>query len=153
MARSVSTRAVVVGVVLLSLVTPVGAGAAPFVRVRAGTANVREGPSTKTPIVRRAYEDDPLRVLTRRGGWLKVRDFEGNVGWIHTSLTDQTSAVIVTASRANIRSGPGRSYPVMATAEYGLAFRVTRDAGRWVEIELDGGSRGWVHEGLVWGDD
>lgn len=152
MARNRSTR-VVVGAVLLFLVTLAGAGAVPFVRVKVGIANVRNGPSTKTSILRRAYEDDPLQVLTRKGAWLKVRDFEGYVGWVHVSLTDAESAVIVTASRANIRSGPGTSHPVISTAEYGLAFPVVRDAGRWVEVELGDGSRGWVHESLVWGND
>lgn len=152
MARGRATR-VVVGAVLLFLVTLAGAGAVSFVRVKVGIANVREGPSTKTSILRRAYEDDPLQVLTRKGAWLKVRDFEGYVGWVHASLTEPGPAVIVTASRANIRSGPGTSHPVISTAEYGLAFPVVRDAGRWVEVELGDGSRGWVHESLVWGND
>lgn len=153
MARSGATRVVVGMPTLVLLVTLAGAGAVSFVRVNVGIANVREGPSTKTSILGRAYEHDPLQVLTRRGAWLKVRDFEGYVGWVHVSLTDPGRAVIVTASRANIRSGPGTSHPVISAAEYGLAFPVVRDAGRWVEVELGDGSRGWVHESLVWGAD
>lgn len=123
-----------------------------FVRVTAEAANLRKSPTRSAEALRQAYEDDPLRVLASRGDWLMVRDFEGREGWIHARLTDGRPTVIVTASVANVRSGPGTRHVVTYTAERGVAFRVTGTRGAWVGVVHADGARGWIHRELVWGD-
>jgi SH3-like domain-containing protein len=123
-----------------------------FVRVTAETANVRKAPARSAEALRQAFEDDPLRVLASRGGWLKIRDFEGQEGWIHAGLTDGRATVIVTARVANVRSGPGTGHAVTYTAERGVAFRVTGTRGDWVRVTHADGAQGWVHRDLLWGE-
>jgi SH3-like domain-containing protein len=123
-----------------------------FVRVTAEAANVRKSPARTAQALRQAYEDDPLRVIATRGSWLKVRDFEGQEGWIHSRLTDGRATVIVTAAVANVRSGPGRTHAVTYTAERGVAFRVTGKRGSWVQVTHADGAQGWIHRELVWGE-
>ncbi len=129
------------------------ASAAPgeYVRVKVETANVRKQPSTGAEALWQVYENDPLKVLAERGAWLKVRDFEGEEGWVYAPLTDERATVIVTASVANIRSGPGTSHPVAYTADRGVAFLLLGTRGEWLEVEHADGARGWVHRALVWG--
>lgn len=129
------------------------ASAAPgdYVRVKVETANVRKQPTPRAEALWQVYENDPLKVLAERGAWLKVRDFEGEEGWVYAPLTDERPAVIVTASVANVRSGPGTSHPVAYTADRGVAFRVLRTRGEWLEVEHADGERGWLHRTLVWG--
>ncbi len=123
-----------------------------FVRVRVDTANVRKAPTTDAAAVSLAYEDDPLRVVATRRGWLKVRDFQGEEGWIYGPLTDQRPAVIVTAPVANLRSGPGATHPVTHTAERGVSFRAIGRRGAWIRVEHADGTRAWIHRSLVWGE-
>jgi len=129
------------------------ASAAPgdYVRVKVETANVRKQPTARAEALWQVYENDPLKVLAERGAWLKVRDFEGEEGWVYAPLTDERPAVIVTASVANVRSGPGTSHPVAYTADRGVAFLVIRTRGEWLEVEHADGERGWLHRTLVWG--
>jgi SH3-like domain-containing protein len=140
------------GVVALGLAMSAAAENVEFVRVTAEAANVRKSPARSADALRQAFEDDPLRVLATRGGWLKVRDFEGQEGWIHAGLTDGRATVIVTARVANVRSGPGTEHAVTYTAERGVAFRVTGTRGSWVRVTHSDGAQGWVHRELVWGD-
>jgi SH3-like domain-containing protein len=122
-----------------------------FVRVKVETANVRGGPSTRAALLRQAYENDPLRVVERRGAWLRVVDFTGQPGWIHTSLTDPARAVMVARRSVNVRSGPGTRYEIRFSAEHGVGFRVIDVRGEWLHVEHADGDRGWIYRPLVWG--
>lgn len=122
-----------------------------YIRIKVETANVRKQPTTRAETVWQVYENDPLKVVAERGAWLKVRDFAGEEGWVYAPLTDERPAVIVTASVANIRSGPGTGHPVAYTADRGVAFLVTGTRGEWLEVEHADGAHGWLHRTLVWG--
>lgn len=124
-----------------------------WARVKVDTANLRQGPGTNFEVLARAYENDPLKVLGRKGKWLSVLDFQGSKSWIYGSLIDREPAVIVTASTANVRSGPGTRHAIVFTAERGVAFRVLASTGRWLKVEHEDGDQGWIYERLVWGAD
>jgi SH3-like domain-containing protein len=144
--------------VLLAIASVVASRSAPaepsrYVRVRADTVNLRERPSTSADRVTFLYEDDPLQVLGRRAGWVKVRDFRGYEGWVSGGLIDQRPSVVVRVRAANVRSGPGRAHDVLYTADRGVAFRVRATRGEWLEVEHADGARGWVHRRVGWGAD
>jgi SH3-like domain-containing protein len=122
-----------------------------FVRVRVETANLREGPSVEADFVRYAHESEPLLVVDRQEGWLKVRDADRQVAWIHEPLTDHRPAVVVTRDLVNVRTHPGTDHPIAFTAERGVNLLVLDRQGPWLHVEHDVG-RGWVHSSLVWGD-
>jgi SH3-like domain-containing protein len=58
---------------------------------------------------------------------------------------------LVTTGRANLRSGPGTSFEVVATVE--AATRLTGHASsqEWLRVTLADGRSAWVHQGLVRG--
>lgn len=58
----------------------------PHFVVKAKTANIRSGPSTRNRIVGKASYGDVLRTLAHRGDWAKIRDAEGLVGWVARRL-------------------------------------------------------------------
>ena len=122
-----------------------------FVRVRVDTANLREAPSLDADVVRSAHESEPLEVVARRGAWLKVRDSDGRLAWIHEPLTDRRPAVVVTRDVVNVRARPGTDHPIVFTAERWVNLLVLGREGQWLHVEHDVG-RGWVHGSLVWGD-
>ncbi len=48
--------------------------------------NVRSGPSSKKPVLFIVDREVPLKVLKRKGRWIKVEHEDGDQGWIHASL-------------------------------------------------------------------
>jgi len=138
--------------VLVCLVSLQGVSwAAEMVRVKVKIANVRSGPGKKFNKVGKVPENYPYRVISRKGRWLKVRDFEGFEDWIYGPLTDKKPAAAVKVKRANVRQGPGTNHPIVLTADKGVAFRILAKKGDWVKVRTDEGDQGWVSRNLLWG--
>jgi len=138
--------------VLVCLVSLQGVSwAAEMVRVKVKTANVRSGPGKKFDKVGKVPENYPYQIISRKGRWLKVRDFEGFVDWIYGPLTDKKPAAAVKVKRANVRQGPGTDHPIVLTADKGVAFRILARKGDWVKVRTDEGDQGWVSRNLLWG--
>jgi SH3-like domain-containing protein len=126
------------------------ARAARFVRVKVEVANLRVKPSRRSELVRRAYENEPLRVVGGRDDWLHVRDLSGETAWISAGLTDGRPAAVVVRDLVNVRQQPGTGHPVVFTAERGVNLLVLDRSGRWLRVRHDVGE-GWLHDSLVWG--
>lgn len=55
----------------------------------------------------------------------------------------------VRCSKANIRSGPGVDYKVIAHASFKEKIGVLQQKGKWLGIETKKGKRGWVYAKLI----
>ncbi|ABS65240.1 protein of unknown function DUF1058 [Parvibaculum lavamentivorans DS-1] len=127
-----------------------------YVSLKSGRANVRRGPGTDFPIDW-VYRKSgmPLEVIAESNNWRRIRDHEGDGGWIwHTMLAGERSA-IVDAQAADggpvaLYKEPDRQSAVMAYAERGLVARVTSCTGNWCHLEA-GGAEGWVAQSALWG--
>lgn len=53
--------------------------------------------------------------------------------------------------RGNVRKGPGLQYPVLATLEAGVVVTGYSYKGKWVQVKLEDGSRGWIYQSLLGG--
>lgn len=65
---------------LLALLATAPAAAQTMVSVARPVVNMREGAGTAYPATFRLPQGYPPKVVARRGGWLKVRDFENGTG-------------------------------------------------------------------------
>lgn len=139
-----------VGLSLLALGTS-AAHAQTMVSVKGSTLNMREGPGTKSTVLWELKRGYPLLITERKGGWVKVRDFEGDTGWVARSLTGKTPHHIVKSKVANIRSGPGTKHRIVGRAEYGELLRTREKRANWVRVEREEGVGGWIARKLLWG--
>ncbi len=58
--------------------------------------------------------------------------------------------VSLASSRANLRTGPGRQFPVRwVYVRRGLPLRVVDEADVWRKVEDPDGERGWMHAALL----
>lgn len=127
------------------------ASAQTFVSVKGHSANVREQPSTRAAVLWELGRGYPLKVQQRKGQWLKVRDHEASLGWIHNSVTGKSPHRIVSARTANLRSGPGEKHRSLGKLERDEVVRTLSQSGQWVHVEREGGTKGWVAKRLTWG--
>ena len=122
-----------------------------MVSVNGSTLNMREGPSTSSPVLWELKKGYPLKVEQRKGNWIQVSDFEGDRGWVARSLTGSTPHHIVKSRVANIRSGPGTQHRIVGKAEYGELLRTREKRAGWVRVEREEGVGGWIARQLLWG--
>lgn len=150
--RSIGVKmAVRVGVLATAMVvlSTVGVLAAEFVSVVKDGVNMRSGPSTGNEVLYQLPAGYPLKVLARKGKWLKVSDFENDRGWIFGSLVGQTPHVIVKVKECNVRSGPGTNYDKVGSLAREVILKKVDRKGEWVKVSHPK-IKGWVHSNLIW---
>ena len=113
-------------------------------------ANIRSGPGTGYEILWKVESYYPMMVLKKSGSWINFRDFEGDEGWIHTSLVRKKPTVITIKNKCNVRTGPGTNHKVIFTVEKGIPFLIIGRQKSWIQIKHADGDRGWIHKSLVW---
>ncbi|MDP3348622.1 MAG: SH3 domain-containing protein [Hydrogenophaga sp.] len=127
------------------------ANAQSMVSVKGSTLNMREGPGTHTAVLWELKRGYPLQITERKGSWLRVRDFEGDTGWVARSLTGNTPHHVVKSKVANLRAGPGTQHRIVGRLEYGELLRTREKRADWVRVERSEGVSGWIAKRLLWG--
>lgn len=135
----------------LGALAPSMVSAAEFVSIKGSTVNVREKPNTRSDTLWELGRGYPLQVTQRQGKWLKVRDFESSLGWVHAPLTAKTPHMVITAPTANMRTGPGTKFKRVATLEQHEVVRTLKKSGRWAQVRRENGQQGWIAKSLGWG--
>ena len=138
-------------VATLGLVLGAAQAQAEFVSVKGDQVNVRQGPSTQSDIAWELTEGYPMKVTQKRGNWLKVKDFEGELGWVYQPLTQKKAHHIVKNPIANMRSGPGAHFKKLGTFHQHDVLRTQEIKNGWVKGEASNGQVGWISKKLLWG--
>ncbi len=124
--------------------------------VKGNKVNLRKGPGTKYEIKWEYGDGLPVEILDYQKNWIKIKDFEGDTGWIHKSLLHEQPHVIVTANRntdqkINIRRNPSTKSEIIGEAFYGVVFESLEKHAGWVKVRHETGLTGWINENLLWG--
>jgi SH3-like domain-containing protein len=121
-----------------------------YASVKKDGVNIRSGPSTKNKVIWEVFESYPLEVLERKNKWANVIDFEGDKGWIYETLIHDKKTVIVKVETANMRSGPSKDEPIIATVKKGVVFEPVETQGNWMKLSYKNDITGWIHNSLLW---
>ncbi|MBW2513141.1 MAG: SH3 domain-containing protein [Deltaproteobacteria bacterium] len=135
---------------LVFILATSGLAMAERLSVSSSIANIRSGPGTTYEILWKVENYYPIQVIKKSGSWINFRDFEGDEGWIHTSLVDENPTVITIKDTCNVRTGPGTDHDVIFTVEKGIPFLILDRQKSWIHIQHADGDRGWIHKSLVW---
>ena len=124
--------------------------------IKGEKVQLRSGAGTKYASKWEYGDGFPLRVLSRKGNWVKVKDFENDTGWVHKDYLASTPHMIVKVfknkkKKINIRSGPSTKYKIVGKAYYGVVFKTLEQKKGWAKIQHESGLTGWVKRDLLWG--
>lgn len=119
---------------------------------------MRKGPGTDYPIawvyVRQGI---PLEVIAEYGDWRRVKDWEGQIGWILVRLLSESRTLRVQGpDLVPLHSDARDDAPVIAQLEPGVFGEVIqcpqpgsyRSAWCYVDVA---DLRGWLPRGNIWG--
>lgn len=147
----------------LPAATPAGAANGPsglplprFVSLKSSRVNMRVGPG-------RDYQIDwmylkrglPMEVIQEFDTWRKVRDPEGNEGWIlHSLLSGSRTAIVIPwenkGATVTLHDRPHADSRVVAEFEAGVVATVASCQDGWCRLEADG-VEGYAEQTLLWG--
>ena len=145
--------ALLLGFLLLwgAAVRPAMAASSRMVSASVDELNLRSGPSTRHEARWTVSKGFPLKVLSKRGTWLQVSDFENDKAWVYAPMTSKTPYHVVKAQRANLRRSPTTGSAIVAKLQYGDVLRTLERRGSWLKVRLASGATGWIAKRLVWG--
>lgn len=94
----------------------------------------------------------PLKMIKKRGDWLKVSDFEDDKGWISASLVlpDSTAVIVKVKQAGKMRSKPSTSASAIAIVEPRVMLTEISRKEKWVKVRSSKGLIGWMYSGLLW---
>lgn len=92
----------------------------------------------------------PVEVLGSYDAWRRVKDMDGETGWIHTALlSHERTAVVIGESLATVSRDEAGS-EVVARAKPGTVGALRHCTARVCEMKFDG-LEGWVPRARLWG--
>ena len=151
----------------------------PVGEVKSPYLNLRQSPSSSSPVIAVLQQNTKLYIMARSSGstWYLVKTQNGPTGWVkryyvhtdfpYTSLpiagtqpmptpqpppmTPNYPAGIVSAGALNLRSGPSINNNTIAVVIGGttVALLGRNDNGSWLKIKTPTGTVGWVNAGYI----
>jgi SH3-like domain-containing protein len=113
--------------------------------------NVRTGPSIDYPI-KWIYQGNniPLEILSKYNNWLKVKDYNGDIGWIHLTLLSQSRNFIVKNNSSVLYRKPGKKPIAEYVVDSNVRGTILSCRNNWCEVNING-IIGWLKKNNIWG--
>ncbi|MDP1699999.1 MAG: SH3 domain-containing protein [Aestuariivirga sp.] len=126
-----------------------------FVSLKAEKVNVRRGPSSDHPVAwvfqRKGL---PVEIVAEFENWRRVRDSDGEEGWILQNMLAGKRTAVVAPWRGQqltqLHSAPNEASSIYAQLAAGAMGEVSKCSGKWCEITT-GGYDGFVEQDMLWG--
>ena len=93
----------------------------------------------------------PLEVLDKSETWIKIRDFENNSGWIHTSQISKKKSAICKKNNSVLYKKPTIFSKPLAKLEIGRLVLIKKCKAKWCKI-TSGDYGGWIFKNTLWGN-
>lgn len=122
-----------------------------FVSLKASEVRMRSGPGVGYPIewvYRRAGL--PVEVVAEYDTWRRVRDFEGDEGWVHQTLLDGRRTGLVIGGLQELRAASRLDAAIVARAEAGVVVGLDTCTDGWCQVAAEGVT-GWLPNTAIFG--
>ncbi len=111
-----------------------------------------DAPSTRADKLFAVTRFYPFEVLVKLDQWTKVRDANGEVGWIENTALGDRTMVVVTVPLADVRAAPDAQSPLVFEAYKQVLLEIVEPpANGWVKVRHRDGQEGYIRTSHVWG--
>ena len=124
-----------------------------FVSLRTNPVNLRAGPGVRYPVSwvyqRRLL---PVEIIDEFENWRRIRDHEGEEGWVHQSMLSGQRTGIISGDVSPLYKGSTPASAIIAQVSPGVVVSVDRcpEQTEYCLVEADG-IKGWLRRGVFWG--
>jgi SH3-like domain-containing protein len=126
-----------------------------FVSLKSNDVNVRHGPGQEYDVaftfVRRGL---PVEIVQEFDNWRKIRDSDGDEGWVfHSLLTGERMAMVApweAGGQFAAHSSAAADAPVVAYLQPRVIAQVETCTGTWCQVKVED-YRGWIEQDRLWG--
>jgi SH3-like domain-containing protein len=130
-----------------------------FVSLKADEVNARTGPNAKYPI-RWVYikKNEPVEIIAEFEQWRKIKDFQGDEGWVHQNLISGKRYVVIKANQNvnGLKSFDDKKIVFIAAPK--VRAQLLKCRTQWCEIKVTEklGEKlknysAWVEKSKLWG--
>ncbi len=137
----------------LSLLTVLFSNSSEALCIKEKRANLRKGPGLKYEKVWEVYKYMPFKQLAKKKNWLRIKDLDGDIYWVHQRLTTKKiKCAVIKQNKTNLRTGPGTKFPAVrwSPVDKYFSMKVLRVKNNWVRVVDAVGDKAWVYRPLVW---
>ena len=123
-----------------------------FASLNADQIYARSGPGTRFPIAWEYQRKSlPIEIIQEFDNWRKIRDIDGEEGWVHQSLlSGKRYAIQNTGQAVPIRRDNNDDARVVAMVESGAILRLDSCELAWCRVSASG-FKGWISSVSLWG--
>ncbi|MDN4593716.1 L,D-transpeptidase family protein [Polycladomyces subterraneus] len=131
-------------------------------KITVDKTNIRTGPSTGAFVITRLAKNTVIEKTGVVRDWYQVKLNDGKTGYVYNAnvvnagkdtgmdtIRPASGRVQITASRANVRTAPSLSAPIIQKAVNGTVFSLTGQGREWYEIQLSNGYKAYLHQSVA----
>ncbi len=118
--------------------------------VKSNSANIRMEPDVKSKKLWEVEKYHPLIVIEKKGKWCRIKDYQGDIAWVHSTLLGKGKTVITKVKASNVRSKATTKSSILFTVARGVPFKVLESTNTWLKVKHADGDIGWISKKLVW---
>jgi len=127
-----------------------------FVSLKKDRVNVRRGPSTSHKVdFAFTKKGLPVEVIAEFDLWRRIRDSEGDEGWVyHTLLSSHRTVLIAPWNKKKtmpLLKSDKEDSATIAYAETGVLGSVAKCNGKRCLLVIGGDEKGWIAQASLWG--
>ena len=123
-----------------------------FAALSSNKVYMRSGPGTKYPVKWEYHKKYlPVEIILEFDVWRKVRDYDGEQGWVHQSLlTGRRFGITSNDQISLLKSKPDETSLTLVKIEPESWGEIESCATGWCKVEFSGYS-GWIEQKSLWG--
>ena len=121
--------------------------AGPVIEVDRPQVNIRVDATVQSVRIAVLKEGKRVERVAQKDEWNQIRLPDGRLGWLHGNLVREIWTV--TGERVRVRTAGSTEAPTTAIVDQGSELALIGRAGRWLEVEMLSGERGWIWKELV----
>ena len=121
--------------------------ASPVIEVNRPQVNIRADATVQSVRIAVLKEGERVERVAQKDEWNQIRLPDGRLGWLHGNLVREIWTVA--GQRVRVRTAGSTEAPTAAIVDQGSELALIGSAGRWLEVEMLSGERGWIWKELV----